>query len=130
MVEDSAKRMPALKIRASPEQTSGYLRPVQFPERRLNPLLWAIVAVLTAAFVTVAVDAIIPAERSSPLLIALPFLTIITLAMILFLRFDQHFRGQSMRKASKAEAERIDELLKGLDNSVNMATQKSRSPSK
>jgi hypothetical protein len=64
-------------------------------ERRLNPFVWSMVAVLIGAASTISIGALSPA-RPTPLLLCLVFLALLALAMIAFLWFDQRIRRQAL----------------------------------
>jgi hypothetical protein len=91
--------------------------PTTVRERRLNPFLWATLAIITAGVITVAVGIRRAAESPSRLFLALLFVSSVAIAMIIYMGVEQHFRRQSLSKAASEEGDRLRKLIKGLEDS-------------
>jgi hypothetical protein len=79
-------------------------------ERRLNPFVWLPVAILIGATSTIAVNAHWPPQSEPVLPGLLLFLSLLGLAMMVFLWFDQRVRYQDLLRNGHAGLERTRTL--------------------
>lgn len=97
------------------------------PARRLNPIVWTVVAVLTVWVLVIVFSSVATGGSASRWLISLPFLAVLVIAVIGVLAVDRYFHRRDLRCAVNAELQSLGELERRVAASeARLAQQSSR----
>jgi choline-glycine betaine transporter len=82
--------------------------------RRLSPIVWTVVAIITGWLVLLALEAPEDPIQTSHLQGSLPFLAVLIIAAIGFMAVDRYFRRRELQRSAAAELNQIRELANGI----------------